>query len=86
MVYASYCASYPKVLCVRYEVNIWFTCCMTSLLLELSIFFHVFHASCDLTSSSKNRKMKINQKGNENGNKKIRKAKSTFCNLDIGCR
>ena len=32
-----------------------------------------FYASCDLTLSSKNRKMKINQKGNENKNKKIRK-------------
>ena len=26
--------------------------------------------------------MKINQKGNKNENKKIRKAKSTFCNLN----
>jgi len=43
---------------------------MTSLLLKPSMFFH---ASCDLTLSSKNGKMKINQKGNENENKKIRK-------------
>ena len=56
MVHASYCTSYPKVLCERHEVNMWFTCCMTSLLLEPSMFFH---ASCDLTLSSKNRKMKI---------------------------
>ena len=47
-----------------------FTCYMISLLLEP---FTSFHASCDLTLSSKNRKMKINQKGNENKNKKIRK-------------
>ena len=56
-----------------------YTCCMILLFLEPSI---SFHASCDLTLSSKNRKMKINQKGNENKNKKIRKAKSTFCDLD----
>ena len=59
MVCASYCASYPKVPCVRYEINMQFTCCMTSLLLEPSMFFY---ASCDLTLSSKNIKMKINQK------------------------
>ena len=70
IVYASYCASYPKVSCVRHEVNMWFICCITLLLLEPSMFFH---ASCDLTLSSKNRKTKINQKGNENKNKKIRK-------------
>ena len=43
---------------------------MILLLLEPSM---SFHASCDLTLSSKKRKMKINQKGNENENKKIRK-------------
>jgi len=58
----------------------WFTCCITSLLLEPSTSFHI---SCDPILSSKNRKMKINQKGNENENKKIRKAKSTFCDLDM---
>jgi len=59
MVCASYCASYPKVPCVRHEVNIWYICCMILLLLEPSMFFHV---SCDwvmlsltLTLSSKNR-------------------------------
>ena len=65
MVHASYYASYPKVPCVRHEVNMWCTCCIISLLLEPSIFFYI---SCDrvmssltLTLSSKNRKMKINQ-------------------------
>ena len=64
MVHASYYASYPKVPCVRHEVNMWCTCCIISLLLEPSIFFYI---SCDrvmssltLTLSSKNRKMKIN--------------------------
>ena len=53
MVCASYYASYPKVSYIRHEVNMWFTCYMTSLLLEPSM---SFHASCDLTLSSKNRK------------------------------
>ena len=43
MVYASYWVPYPKVPCVRHEVNIWYTCCMMSLLLEPSISFYVFY-------------------------------------------
>jgi len=45
MVYASYCASYPKVPCVRHEVNMQCTYCIMTLLLEPSM---SFHASCDL--------------------------------------
>ena len=48
IVCASYCASYPKVPCVRYEVNMWYICCMISLLLESSTSFHVL---CDLLLS-----------------------------------
>ena len=58
MVHAGYCAPYPKVPCVRYGINMQCTCCMISLFLEPSTSFYV---SCDLTLSSKNRKMKINQ-------------------------
>ena len=43
MVHANYCAPYPKVPCVRHKVNMWCTCCMMLLLLELSISFHVSH-------------------------------------------
>ena len=39
MVCANYCAPYPKWPCVRHEVNIWCTCYIMSLLLELSTFF-----------------------------------------------
>ena len=63
----------------------WCTYCMISLLLEPSIFFYI---SCDrvmssltLTLSSKNRKMKINPMIMRI--RKQKKAKSTFCNLDI---
>ena len=59
MVCASYYASYLKVSYIRHEVNMQFIYCITSLLLKPSM---SFHASCDLTISSKNRKMKINQK------------------------
>ena len=45
MVYASYCAFYSKVPCVRYKVNMWYIYCMISLLLES---FTSFHVSCDL--------------------------------------
>ena len=45
MICANYCASYPKVSCVRHEVNMWCICYITSLLLEPSMSFYV---SCDL--------------------------------------
>ena len=45
IVCASCCASYPKAPCVRHKVNMWYICCMMSLLLESFTFFHV---SCDL--------------------------------------
>jgi len=34
MVHANYCAPYPKQPCVVHEVNIWYPCCMTLLVLE----------------------------------------------------
>ena len=36
MVCAHYCAPYPKRLCVAHEVNMWYTCCMTLFVLDLS--------------------------------------------------
>jgi len=45
MVCTSYCVYYPKVPCVRHEVNMWYICYMMSLLLESSISFPI---SCDL--------------------------------------
>ena len=42
MVRANYCAPYPKQPCVVHEVNMWYPCCMTSLVLEPSMaFFYV---------------------------------------------
>ena len=42
MVCANYCAPYPKQLCTRHEVNMWYTCCMMLLLLKPSTsFFHI---------------------------------------------
>ena len=39
MVYAYYCAPYPKWLCVKHEVNMWYLCCMMSFVLEPSTSF-----------------------------------------------
>ena len=45
MVYANYCAPYPKEPCVEYKVNIWYPCYMTLFILEPSTLFYAF---CDL--------------------------------------
>ena len=57
MVHANYCAPYPKQLCIVYEINMWYPCCITLLVLDLSTLFSV---SCDLilTLCSKNRKIR----------------------------
>ena len=34
MVYASYCAFYPKWPCVKYEANIWYSCCYDIILFQ----------------------------------------------------
>jgi len=44
MVHAYYCISYPKWPCVEHEVNMWYSCCIMSFVLEPST---SFHASCD---------------------------------------
>ena len=39
MVHANYCAPYPKQPCVVHEINMWYSCCMMSLVLESSMTF-----------------------------------------------
>ena len=39
IVYARYCASYSKWLCVNYEANMWCPCCMTSFCSRTFYFF-----------------------------------------------
>ena len=39
MVCAHYCTPYPKWPCVEHEVNMWYPCCITSLVLEPSTLF-----------------------------------------------
>jgi len=39
MVYAKYCAPYPKWPCVRHEVNMWYLYCITSLCSRIFYFF-----------------------------------------------
>ena len=46
MVHAHYYAAYPKQLCVVYEANMWYLCCMILFVLNPST---LFSASCDLT-------------------------------------
>ena len=55
MVHANYCASYPKQPCIVYEVNMWYPCCMTSLVLDPSTLFSASH-DLTLTLCSKIRK------------------------------
>ena len=57
MVHANYCAPYPKQPYIVHEVNMWYSCCMTSFVLDP---FTLFSASHDLTLTlcSKNKKIR----------------------------
>ena len=52
MVCASYCASYPKWPCIRHKVNMWYTCCVMSLLLEPSTPFPYISWSVTITMTN----------------------------------
>ena len=62
MVHAHYYAPYPKQLCIVHEVNMWYLCCIMSLVLDPSTLFSASH-DLTLTLCSKNRKIrKYNEK------------------------
>ena len=67
MVYAHYCAAYPKQSYVVHEANMWYPYCMTLFVLNPST---SFSASCDLTLTLCSKNRKIRKKQNENENEK----------------